>query len=161
MMRTSKTLGALLALAACGASVAASPENPAGFYIGAGLGISQNRSDDSLYGYPGYYNDYQFAWKAMIGIRPIHYLGVEAEYIDFGQPYHNHGYYDVNVSGTDSHPTAPALYGVGYVPIVPFVDLFAKAGAARLSTNVVTGYVQQPCYAGGLALISCLAPAKR
>jgi Outer membrane protein beta-barrel domain len=152
MIRISKTLGALFATAACGASTAAlaqTPENPAGFYIGAGVGVSQNRSDDSLYGYPGYYNDYQFAWQAMMGIRPIRYLGLEAEYIDFGQPYHNHGYYDVNVSGTDSHPTAPALFGVGYVPIVPFVDLFAKAGAARLSTNVVTGYVQQPCYAGG------------
>jgi opacity protein-like surface antigen len=154
-MRTSTVLGALFAIAACGASAAASADsatgfyNPAGFYIGAGLGWSQIRSDNPQYGYPGYY-DYQFAWQGLLGIRPIKYLGLEAEYIDFGQPYHHYGYYNynVNVSGNDSHPTAPAVFAVGYLPIpVPFVDFFAKMGAARLSTNVVTGYVPIPCTA--------------
>jgi opacity protein-like surface antigen len=148
-MRTSKIPGALLAIAVCGASGAAFADNPAGFYIGAGAGESQNRSDDSRYGLPGYYDDYQFAWQGLIGIRPLSVLGVEAAYMDFGQPYRHHGIYDVNVSGTDSHPTAPAVFAVGYLPLpFPFVDVFAKAGAARLSTNV-TDFVQQPCVAGG------------
>ena len=148
-MRVPKILAAVLAIAACAASGAASADNPVGFYLGAGAGTSQIRSDDSYYGYPGYYNDYQFAWQAMLGIRPINLLGFEAEYIDFGQPYSHHGYYDYNVSGSDSHPTAPALFAVGYLPIpIPFLDIFAKAGAARLSTNI-TDFVQQPCVAGG------------
>jgi hypothetical protein len=148
-MRFSKAFGVILSIAACGASTAAFADNPVGFYIGAGVGESQNRSDDSRYGYPGYYNDYQFAWQGVIGIRPISLIGVEAAYIDFGQPYRHRGFNDVNVSGTDSHPTAPALFAVGYLPIpIPFLDIFAKAGAARLSTNV-TEFEQQPCVAGG------------
>ena len=149
-MRLSRTLGAFLIIATCGASSAAFADNPAGFYIGAGVGESQIRSDDSRYGYPGYYNDYQFAWQGVIGVRPISLIGVEAAYIDFGQPYrHRNGFYDFNVSGSDSHPTAPALFAVGYLPIpIPFLDIFAKAGAARLTTNL-TDFVQQPCVAGG------------
>lgn len=148
-MRISKTLGAILAIAACGASGAAIADNPVGFYVGAGVGDSQIRSDDSYYGYPGYYNDNQFAWQGIIGIRPIRILGLEATYIDFGTPYRHNGTYDYNVSGADSHPTAPALFAVGYLPLpLPFLDVFAKAGAARLSTNV-TDFVQQPCTAGG------------
>jgi Outer membrane protein beta-barrel domain len=151
-MRFFKTFGVILAIAACGASSAAFADNPLGFYIGAGVGESQNRSDDSRYGYPGYYNDYQFAWQGIIGIRPIRLFGLEATYTDFGQPYRNgyhHGFNDVNVNGTDSHPTAPALFGVAYLPFpIPFLDIFAKAGAARLSINV-TDFVQQPCVGGG------------
>ncbi len=113
-MRLTRTLAAILAIAACGASGAALADNPVGFYVGAGAGTSQNRSDDSRYGYPGYYNDYQFAWQGIIGIRPISLLGLEAEYIDFGQPY------------------------------LPFLDIFAKAGVARLSTNV-TDFVAVAC----------------
>jgi opacity protein-like surface antigen len=147
-MRKFRILGAFLAIAACGASGAALADNPLGFYVGAGVGESQIRSDDSRYGYPGYYNDYQFAWQGFLGIRPIRLIGLEAEYIDFGQPY-RHGRYDFNVSGSDSHPTAPALFAVGYLPLpLPFIDVFAKAGAARLSTNL-TDFVQQPCYSGG------------
>jgi opacity protein-like surface antigen len=152
-MRISRVLGACLAIAACGTSAVAydNPENPAGFYLGAGIGWSQIRSDNPQYGYPGYYN-YQFAWQGLLGIRPIKYLGFEAEYIDFGQPDHHccGYYYNPNVYGFDSHPTAPAVFGVAYLPIpVPFVDFFAKLGAARLSTNVASGFVQQPCVPGG------------
>jgi opacity protein-like surface antigen len=147
-MRMSKTLGAILAIAACGASGAAFADNPLGFYVGAGVGDSQIRSDDSYYGYPGYYNDNQFAWQGIIGIRPIRIVGLEATYIDFGTPY-RHNYYDYNVSGADTHPTAPALFAVGYLPLpLPFLDVFAKAGAARLSTNV-TDFVAVACVAGG------------
>ncbi|HEX3398088.1 MAG TPA: outer membrane beta-barrel protein [Steroidobacteraceae bacterium] len=147
-MRLSRTLGALLILAACGASSAAFADNPLGFYVGAGAGQAQNRSDDSRYGYPGYYDDYQFAWQGIIGIRPISLIGAEATYIDFGQPY-RHNHYDFNVSGSDSHPTAPALFAVGYLPIpIPFIDIFAKAGAARLSTNV-TDFVAVACTTQG------------
>jgi hypothetical protein len=143
-MRISKTLAALTAIAACGTSVAAWADNPVGFYIGAGAGESEIRSDDARYGYPGYFDDTQTAWQGFVGIRPIKLIGVEATYIDFGQPYRHHTF-DYNVSGSDSHPTAAALFAVGYLPIpIPFVDVFAKAGAARLSTNL-TDFVQQPC----------------
>jgi opacity protein-like surface antigen len=143
-MRISKTLVALMAIAACGTSVAAFADDLAGLYVGAGAGESQIRSDDARYGYPGYFDDTQTAWQAFIGIRPIKPLGVEATYIDFGQPY-RHNTYDFNISGSDSHPSAAALFAVGYLPIpIPFVDVFGKAGVARLWTNL-TDFVQQPC----------------
>jgi opacity protein-like surface antigen len=151
-MRISKTLGAILALAGCAMSGAALADDPLGFYIGAGVGQSQIRSDDPPYGQPGYFNDYQVAWKGFVGIRPLRVLGVEAEYIDFGQPscgynsnYYYNSYCNPNQYGNDSHPTAPAVFAVGYLPIpIPYIDIFGKAGAARLSLTA-TNYVQQPC----------------
>jgi len=155
MLRISKTLGVFLAIAACATSTAALADNPLGFYVGAGVGESQIRSNDSDYGYPGYYNDYQFAWKGFVGIRPIRWVGAELEYIDFGEPscngyYYNYynGYCNIAQNGINSHPTAPALFAVGYLPIpVPFFDVFAKAGAARLSLNVPS-LISVPCVVG-------------
>jgi opacity protein-like surface antigen len=140
MMRISRTLGAMAALAACCVSAVASAQsatNPAGFYLGAGIGPSQIRSDNNYYCCSSYDNyNYQFAWQALLGIRPLHVLGFEAEYIDFGQP--GNGYYYVPANSS-SHPTAPAIFAVGYLPIpVPFLDIFAKAGGARLSTRIST-----------------------
>ena len=156
MQRFSRVLGAVLALAAGGFSTAASAGvNPLGFYFGGGLGESTVRSDDASYGYPGYYDDHQFAWKAIAGIRPISLLGAEFEYIDFGQPgrhRYNDYHYDYGYYGTDSHPRAQVLYGVGYLPIpVPFVDFFVKAGVARLKTTL-NDFESVPCTdAGGCA----------
>jgi opacity protein-like surface antigen len=155
MLRISKPLGVLFAVAACALSTAALGDNLLGFYIGAGVGQSQIRSDDPAYGYPAYYNDYQTAYQGFIGIRPIKVLGVEAEYLAFGQPsncnsyYNGNNYCDPNRFGNDSNPTAAALFAVGYLPVpIPYIDIFGKAGGARLSLNVNT-FVQQPCIPGG------------
>jgi Outer membrane protein beta-barrel domain len=147
MKRNSGILLALLTTGACATSTAALADNPAGFYLGAGVGYSTVRSDDAAYGLPGYYNDHQAAWKAIAGVRPIPIVGAEFEYIDFGQPGTHRGYNYVNYNGLDSHPRASALFGVGYLPLpVPFFDVFGKAGVARLQTDVttVTGVVTCP-----------------
>jgi Outer membrane protein beta-barrel domain len=148
MKRISRSLLAITAVGACAASTAALAENPAGFYVGAGLGYSTVRSDDPPYGLPGYYNDTQFAWKGIVGVRPIPFVGAEFEYIDFGQPDTHHGYYDTNYYGYDSHPRASTLFAVGYLPLgLPFLDIFGKAGVARLETDV-TSTVTPPCPTG-------------
>lgn len=153
MMRNIKAVGAVLMVAACGVSTAARADNswgvpnPLGFYLGAGVGESTIRSDDSAYGEPGYYNDHQTAIKGIVGIRPISPIGVEAEYIDFGQPDHHH-YYDPNYSGSDSHPRAAVLFGLGYLPIpLPYLDVYAKAGVARLKLTL-NQYESVPCTSG-------------
>lgn len=139
MKRISSSLPVIFAIGACAASTAALAENPVGFYLGAGVGYSTVRSDDSAYGLPGYFNDHQTAWKLIAGVRPISIVGAEFEYIDFGQPGNHPGYYSANYYGTDSHPRASALFGVGYLPIpIPFVDIFGKVGVARLQTDVTT-----------------------
>jgi hypothetical protein len=134
--------GNLLAILAAGACMACAPamaENPVGFYLGAGVGYSTIRSDDPAYGYPAYYNDHQTAWKAIAGVRPISVLGAEIEYIDFGQPGHDYGSSGYDQYGLDSHPRAGVLFGVGYLPIpIPFVDIYGKAGVARLKMDVTT-----------------------
>jgi opacity protein-like surface antigen len=116
-----------------------------GFYFGAGVGESTIRSDDPGYGLPGYYNDHQTAWKGIIGIRPISYVGIEAEYIDFGQPGHHNGPDEIEYYGYDSHPRAPILFALGYLPIpIPYIDIYAKAGVARLKLTA-NDYTSTPC----------------
>jgi opacity protein-like surface antigen len=161
MKRFSKAIGAFLVIGACGASSAALAENtwnvpnPLGFYLGAGVGESTVRSDDPGYGYPAYYNDHETAFKGIVGIRPLPMLGVEAEYIDFGEPGH-HRDDDPNYFGRNSHPRAAVLYGLGYLPIpLPYIDIYAKAGVARLKMSLNDYEVQtgtncgngNPCYA--------------
>ena len=117
----------------------ASDWNVVGFYAGAGIGESTVRSD---YGFdPDYPDDshpHHTAYKVLAGIRPIPFVGAEAEYIDFGHPSSSDGYFD-HLNGldynADSHPKAGVLSAVGYLPL-PFIDVFAKAGVARLETNL-------------------------
>jgi OmpA-OmpF porin, OOP family len=139
MNRISVTLPAIIAVCACAASTRALADDPVGFYLGAGVGYSTVRSDDPAYGLPGYFNDHQTAWKVIGGIRPLPIVGAEVEYIDFGHPDHDFGASGYANYGLDSHPRAAALFGVGYLPLpVPFFDVFAKAGIARLQTDVTT-----------------------
>jgi hypothetical protein len=139
MKRISGTTLALLAAATCAVSTSALADNLAGFYLGAGVGYSTIRSDDASYGLPGYYNDHQTAWKVIAGVRPIPIIGAEFEYIDFGQPGNHYGYNSIANYGFDTHPRAAALFGVGYLPLpVPFFDVYAKAGVARLQLDLTT-----------------------
>ncbi len=77
----------MIAIAACGASGAAFADNPLGFYVGAGAGESQIRSDDSYYGLSRLLQRLPIR---LAGDRrhPAHppMSGLEADYIDFGQP---------------------------------------------------------------------------
>lgn len=119
--------------------VAASDWNIVGLYAGAGIGESTVRSD---YGfdpdYPVDSHPHHTAYKVLAGIRPIPFVGAEAEYIDFGHPSSGDGYFNGLNSldyNADSHPKATVLSAVGYLPL-PFIDVFAKAGVARLETNL-------------------------
>jgi opacity protein-like surface antigen len=139
MKRISGTLLAAVTVGACALSTAALADNPVGFYLGAGAGYSTIRSDDPGYGLPAYFNDHETAWKLIAGVRPIPVVGVEYEYIDFGHPSHSYDASDFGYYGLDSHPRASMLFGVGYLPLpIPFLDVFGKAGVARLQTDVTT-----------------------
>jgi hypothetical protein len=114
--------------------------NPLGFYIGAGVGrstISQVAFDQysagtrDLDGHP-------LGWNAVVGLRPIPFAGVEAEFIDFGRarqsagPILNYGGGETQqYLGGDVTNRAAALFAVGYLPLpLPFLEPFAKVGYA-------------------------------
>jgi opacity protein-like surface antigen len=125
----------------------ASDWNVLDFYAGAGIGESTVRSD---YGFdPSYPTDshpHHTAYKVLAGIRPLPFVGAEAEYIDFGHPSSSDGYFN-NLNSqdynADSHPKAGVLSAVGYLPL-PYMDVFARAGVARLETNLNT-YTEVAC----------------
>jgi hypothetical protein len=159
-MKRSSSLRALLALTAVGLTTAALADNPLGAYVGAGVGAS-NVGNSYDYGYYGRYHDDDVAWKAIAGIRPIPWVGAEAEWIDFGSGHGDNGYYGFGdyYANSVSHPKAAVLYGIGYLPLpLPFLDVYGKAGVARLQTDLTTyqytsgGYCPPP-------YSSCPAPS--
>lgn len=78
------------------------------------------------------------AFKAILGARPISLVGAEIEYMNFGEAsgslFGNPA--DISMKGE-------AAFGVLYLP-VPIVDLFLKAGLARLESTV-NGGICSPC----------------
>ena len=139
MQRISGALVAVVAMGTCMLASTAFADNPLGLYVGAGVGESTVRSDDGFFsGYGHFDRDHHTAGEAVIGVRPISIVGAELEYIDFGHPGGDDSYDDRNYYfGPDTHPRAIAAFAVGHVPLpLPFLDIYGKAGAARLHTNV-------------------------
>jgi hypothetical protein len=156
MNRTLAGIAAIVGFSVCGAAAAGPADNPwglynpLGFYIGAGGGWSYLGSNG--YGYDNYYNysDNATAWKGMIGIRPIPPVGLELDYIDFGNPNSNGNYYYGNYlyNGNNVDASATSLFAVGYLPLpFPIIDVFAKAGVSRLQQTESEYYVT--CGAAG------------
>jgi opacity protein-like surface antigen len=128
----------LLAFGATCASTRVLADDLPGFYVGAAIGESHVRTVKEIVGDNGY--DYEFdgqhsAWKVTAGVRPISPLGVELEYIDFGNP--SAGLSNAGFGGlSKADQRAVTLFGLGYLPIpVPFLDVYGKLGIARLHTT--------------------------
>jgi hypothetical protein len=114
----------LLATTLCLGATAAYAEGPDA-YVGAG--VTQAQTDD-IFGVGHGLDLNNTAWKAYVGVRPISPLAVEADYMDLGSQTHHFGFDDP--THVDAH--AFAAYAVGFLPLpLPFIDVFAKAGAAR------------------------------
>ena len=145
MRMKSKALAATLVIGACCAAQAASASgfNPAGIYVGAGVGQSNVRNNG--YDASNYYgfDNHAAAWQLTAGVRPIAPFGVEYDYINFGSPNDNYGSYSNNGDST----TASALFGVGYLPL-PFIDIYAKLGVARLAVNTTVFGPNAPYHLG-------------
>jgi hypothetical protein len=117
-MRTSVWLAGLATLAISGTAAAA--DN--GFYLGASIGQSNVDIDTAAVRVDG--DDTGF--KAIAGFRPLDSLGVEVNYVDFG---------DVDDNGYKAEGDALSAYVVGFLPLGP-VDLFAKAGLVNSDTSI-------------------------
>ena len=132
----------LLCFGATCASTRVLADDLLGPYVGAAIGESHVRAAKEIIGDADY--DYQFdarhsAWAVTAGIRPISPLGVELDYIDFGDPSSG------TIAGlgglSQADAKAVTLFGLGYLPLpVPFLDIYGKLGIARshLTTTEVS-----------------------
>ncbi len=159
-MKTASVMGCVLA--GCGlclsVHLAHAQESPVGFYLGAGIGpstIRQNPESDT--GYYGLVRD-EVGWNAVMGVRPLPYLGAEIGYVDFGSA-HRYDYFAPGYSSTfdtlgHESASAPVAFAVGYLPLSPpWWDLYLKAGTARLhkSWDFIP---QSSCFTPGPCVVS-------
>jgi Outer membrane protein beta-barrel domain len=107
-------------------------EDLLGLYVGGAIGESRVEASTYPYGDEEFEQNHS-AFKVMVGIRPITFLGGEISYIDFGHPSGSlFGYpADASIKGA-------AAFGVLFLP-VPIVDVYVKAGLARLESTVNGG----------------------
>lgn len=101
-----------------------------GIYIGGSVGQANVEVDNipelSSEDFKGDDTGYKF----IVGIRPLDWLAVEANYVDFGSPKDTVAGTQVKASGDGI--TASVL---GFLPIGP-VDLFARAGLISWDTDL-------------------------
>src|SRR5579862_4631280 len=150
------SIGILYILFTCGISAVAFAQsaspiyNPAGFYIGGNVGVSDLHDyNNDHYGFDtGYdYSRHHTAWKGLLGVRPVPLFGLELAYMDFGG---NHGDYsnDYYYGAPYSQAKAGAAFGVLYLPLpIPWFDVYGKAGVARLHEIDYFNSQTQPCNA--------------
>jgi hypothetical protein len=118
--------------------------NTFGLYAGLGVGRSTLGNGFEVFD-PYDISETPFAksevgWKALIGVRPIPWLGGELEYIDFGTSRAGAGPADIfggfnngQFLGGSAADRAGAVFAVGYLPVPPgWPELFGKVGWARL-----------------------------
>jgi OmpA-like transmembrane domain len=135
----------LLLSAALIGAISAAHSNNGLFYVGAG--VSSNSVKVSSLSVPGGAN-FPFpdisatSWQAFAGVRPLNSLGFELAYYDMGSA--SSSYYSPlscvgsGACGSTWHSDAKAVAGnvLGYLPIpVPYLDVYAKVGAASYTIN--------------------------
>jgi hypothetical protein len=100
-----------------------------GFYAGGAFGQASVEAGTPTFG--SFKKDHS-AYELMAGLRPIAPIGVEVEYLDFGHPSGTVGGWptDLSMKGT-------AAFALMYLPL-PLLDLYAKAGVARLQSRLTT-----------------------
>jgi len=135
-----------LAILTCLVFGKAHATDPVGFYIGGAVG--QSRVDASL-PINTDFRETHAAFKVLAGIRPISLIGAEFAYVDFGHPTRHDGFLvsDVRMKGESA-------FGVLYLP-VPLIDIFLKAGLARIESTATTNVVCPP----GQVCIELATPA--
>jgi opacity protein-like surface antigen len=132
-----------------------------GLYVGGAIGQAQVDAGSlpnpsPLAGAPptfGSFNENHSAYKVMVGVRPVSIVGAELAYIDFGHPGGIVGTIPTGVGivseipvSADVNMKGPAAFGVLYLP-VPVVDIYVKAGLARLQTTGTTTFTVPAPYA--------------
>jgi opacity protein-like surface antigen len=127
-------------------------DDPLGLYIGAAYGQAHIRAQLeglTLSGatVTGGFDANHTAYQAMLGIRPISFLGAEITYMDFGQSsIGNPSFFNPLPLPPTPYPTAvqvsqkgEAAYALLYLP-VPIIDVYVKGGMSRITTDMSATY---------------------
>jgi OOP family OmpA-OmpF porin len=128
MSRKTLALALLLSSSFTGAAIAQESDVIRGFYLGGA--ITQARFDDENFSLDDV-DDEDNSWKVIGGYRFMENFAVEASYIDFGEMSAR------LLTGTgpfSAEAKGFAAFAVGLIP-VPYVDLFAKVGAAQIDAE--------------------------
>lgn len=121
-------------LLAAGAASAGTPALAAdnGIYVGGAVGQANVDADLSAL---GNFDEDDIGFKVLAGVRPVDLFAAEVAYVDFGSPRRNIG--PVRAAG---EVKGAAAFGLVYLPLpLPLVDLYGKAGFARLDTQISAG----------------------
>src|SRR5690606_21413517 len=104
-----------------------------GFYIGGGITrTSIDTSFEFVEDAPDFsLDDDDNGWKVIAGIRPLDWLAIEANYVDFGSVTAG----DVALGG-EYELTGIDAFAMGFLS-APFVDVFGKVGAIRWDADGV------------------------
>jgi opacity protein-like surface antigen len=152
------SLGAALALAVCpvlGMRTARAGD-PLGLYIGAAYGqahirVQQGALIPQSTGSLGGLDRTHSAYQAIVGIRPLSFLGAEVTYMDFGTASDHFadlpvpGLSQAYVTEQQASQKGEAAFALLYLP-VPVVDVYVRAGLSRIVTDVRATYVEPlPC----------------
>ncbi len=107
-----------------------------GFYVGGAVGQAQVAAEvpNPFIAQSDTFKQTHSAFKLMVGVRPISFVGAEISYMDFGDPSGSLFGYSANVS-----MKGESAFGLLYLPVPPIIDVFAKAGVARLQ-SAASGY---------------------
>lgn len=103
-----------------------------GFYLGASVGQANLKIDDltnDVFPDDDFSGD-DLAFKLIAGMRPLDWLGVEAAYVNFGEP-------EDTVVGTKLKADGDGIsaFAVGFLATGP-VDLFAKVGLISWDSKI-------------------------
>jgi hypothetical protein len=132
-----------------------------GLYIGGAIGQAQVEAGNLPNPDPipgavptlGRFSENHAAYEAIAGLRPIPIVGAEFAYVDFGRPAESLGYLPPGPQVGPRFPLSAsvrmkgaAAFALLYLP-VPVVDIYFKAGLARLQTSAITIFTVPPPYA--------------
>jgi hypothetical protein len=102
-----------------------------GFYLGGSVGQANLKIDDITDGIStADFNGDDTAFKLIAGIRPLDWLGVEAAYVNFGEPEDTVLNQKLKADGDGI-----SAFAVGFLPTGP-VDLFAKVGLISWDSKI-------------------------
>jgi opacity protein-like surface antigen len=123
-------------------------DDPLGLYIGAAYGQAHIKAQlaglVSGAALPGL-DSTRSAYQAMLGLRPLSFLGAEVTYVDLGQA----SLAGLNIPAAGAVGTVftaerasqkgEAAYALLYLP-VPVIDVYLKAGMSRITTDKSATY---------------------